>query len=71
MWGYQDSAGGRKAPCYKCDKRHIGCHGDCSKYKAFKKEREAIRENRRSDNPIAMYLFLNKVRNCNIGGLYK
>lgn len=25
-----------KNPCHNCADRHIGCHGSCSAYKAFK-----------------------------------
>ena len=39
-------------PCYDCKTRHVGCHGTCSKYSAWKKkdklrskrEKEALRE---------------------------
>lgn len=24
-----------KHPCYLCDKRHMGCHGECETYKEF------------------------------------
>ena len=23
------------SPCYKCPERHIGCHGECERYKAY------------------------------------
>lgn len=29
-----------KVPCYKCDKRHPGCHGSCDDYKKYHKARE-------------------------------
>lgn len=29
-------------PCYKCEKRQIGCHIVCNRYKTFAKERQAI-----------------------------
>lgn len=24
------------SPCYKCQERHPGCHGECEKYKKWK-----------------------------------
>ena len=27
---------GKDAPCLGCADRHIGCHSDCERYKAFK-----------------------------------
>ena len=27
-------------PCYKCERRHVGCHADCKEYKAFKSQLE-------------------------------
>lgn len=34
------------APCYGCDRRHVGCHGDCLSYAAYNTRREAIRAER-------------------------
>lgn len=33
-----------EAPCLFCDERHVGCHTECDKYKAYTKERKAYRE---------------------------
>lgn len=43
-----------KAPCRQpdgtdCPDRKVGCHAECEKYKAFKTERDAIREERRKE----------------------
>lgn len=35
------------APCLGCDKRHMGCHAGCEKYKAFRAKCDAANENRR------------------------
>lgn len=35
-------------PCYDCDKRYVGCHGDCKEYKDWLKEHlKAKKEARR------------------------
>lgn len=32
-----------KAPCYKCEKRVLGCHSTCEDYKAFsEKNKDAL-----------------------------
>lgn len=31
-----------KAPCYKCEQRHVSCHDNCMKYKEYRKEREFV-----------------------------
>ena len=31
-----------KDPCYKCDKRVIGCHSTCEDYKLWLEEKSAI-----------------------------
>ena len=23
------------SPCYKCEERHVGCHGQCEKYQEY------------------------------------
>ena len=33
-----------KPPCLNCEKRHAGCHASCELYLAFKKEIDALRE---------------------------
>lgn len=30
--------------CLNCKDRHIGCHSECEKYIAFKKEHDTIKE---------------------------
>lgn len=34
----------KKPPCYKCDRRQVGCHSGCEGYKEWLKETEAERE---------------------------
>ena len=43
--------------CQDCQKRHVGCHGTCEKYKAQKSEWDAQRDeiNRKKQNEYAMY----------------
>ena len=31
-----------KAPCKDCPDRHLGCHSQCEKYKAYTEERKRI-----------------------------
>lgn len=31
-----------KVPCKDCTDRHLGCHSECEKYKAFDAERKKI-----------------------------
>jgi hypothetical protein len=33
-----------KAPCKDCPNRHQGCHSECDKYIAFRKERDELNE---------------------------
>ena len=37
--------GGLQSPCFKCDKRHIGCHSKCEKYKSYKDCVEEFKSN--------------------------
>ena len=38
-----------KCPCYKCERRHIGCHADCEKYERFRVENaEVMKELKKS-----------------------
>ena len=43
-------------PCEGCDKRYIGCHGQCEQYKAYKvkvdEQREAKRNKANIDKAI-------------------
>lgn len=38
--------------CYNCDKRTVGCHANCSDYKEYKTERQAILDKIHRDNAI-------------------
>ena len=33
-----------KAPCLNCQNRHLGCHDDCEKYNAYRKEQDVYKE---------------------------
>lgn len=37
-----------KAPCKDCEDREPGCHSKCEKYIEYSKDREALREARRT-----------------------
>ena len=37
------------APCKGCGKRHIGCHGECEGYQAWKKEHDRARRELQAD----------------------
>ena len=39
-----------KNPCKDCPDRHLGCHSKCERYKAWKKEREELKEKARIYN---------------------
>lgn len=32
-----------KAPCFKCEERHSGCHAECEKYLDYQDHCEAVR----------------------------
>ena len=34
-----------ETPCYCCEKRKLGCHGNCQDYKAFREWVEETRKN--------------------------
>lgn len=36
----------RYAPCKDCPDRHAGCHGQCDRYAAFRKDRERYHDER-------------------------
>lgn len=39
-----------KAPCKDCLDRHQGCHSECEKYIAFRKERDELNELKHQEN---------------------
>ena len=41
--------GGVKNHCRNCKDRHSGCHDTCELHKAYQKEIETAKENRRKD----------------------
>lgn len=32
----------KEVPCYKCNNRHVGCHGSCKRYVKFNADRKKI-----------------------------
>ena len=42
-----------KCPCYKCERRHIGCHANCEKYERFRVENaEVMKELKKAKDDI-------------------
>lgn len=35
-----------KAPCHKCEERHIGCHSECERYQRWSDARKEANERR-------------------------
>lgn len=46
----------KKAPCKGCQDRHVGCHGKCDRYLAFRKEADRLREERLVQRKISDYI---------------
>jgi hypothetical protein len=57
--GFSGMMNPKEHPCYGCDKRHIGCHGDCKEYKERKaeeiNEKKAITKERNKDKYATDY----------------
>ena len=49
--------------CYKCEKRHPKCHGECDEYLSFRKAKDAqnakIRAEREREERITTYIISN------------
>ena len=45
------------APCLNCPNRHLRCHGECERYKAYDVERNLIRANRGAQQSIEQNIF--------------
>lgn len=43
------------APCKDCSDRHVGCHGDCEKYKAYRSDLESKHEHEKQENSYHDY----------------
>ena len=43
------------SPCYKCDSRHLGCHGGCEAYRVYRDAIEAENKRREQDNAVNDY----------------
>lgn len=39
-------------PCYKCEKRYLGCHDRCSKYQEFRQNRNKFLKEQRKRNDL-------------------
>ncbi len=40
---------GIKSPCEACSDRHVGCHCECSEYKMFRQEKDALNDTIRNN----------------------
>ena len=49
-------------PCKSCTDRHIGCHGQCSKYLEFRADCDKANENRRRYNSAHFTVYKHKRR---------
>ena len=38
-----------KNSCWKCERRHVGCHITCEDYKNFNDEKERLRKEKQKD----------------------
>lgn len=45
----------RRNECFGCTDRHIGCHGDCERYKEFVDENEEFKKKVRTSREIVNY----------------
>ena len=43
--------------CKDCEKRYVGCHGECETYKAEKAKNEELREKRNHETFVAFGVF--------------
>ena len=50
------------APCKDCKDRHLGCHGECEKYKEFKEYRNKINEKRQEAHKEDVYEIQKHIR---------
>lgn len=41
---FDTSATSKSNPCYKCTKRHIGCHSTCEGYKKYAEKTKKLNE---------------------------
>lgn len=41
--------------CKNCESRQVGCHGTCSSYKAYRAERDRIKQIKEKEREVSMY----------------
>lgn len=55
-----------KCPCRYCEKRYVGCHGNCSDYKEWNSENEKLKnkykEERHIDNLLKEEKIMHKIK---------
>ena len=49
-------------PCYKCEKRVVGCHCFCEEYKSFKEEITETKKKMRSEYDIDDYMITRQTK---------
>ena len=42
-------------PCENCGRRHLGCHGKCAEYKAYREDIKQAREKEHRDKEFGGY----------------
>lgn len=45
----------RRVPCYQCTERHVGCHGTCEQYAAFRAEKDKAIQKRHQEQEMKDY----------------
>ena len=46
-----------ESPCMDCPDRHVGCHGECEKYKAYDAALKEIRKARADQAELDQFLY--------------
>jgi len=41
-----------KCPCKDCEKRYVGCHGDCLEYKEWSSENERLKQKYKNERDV-------------------
>lgn len=51
-----------KTPCYNCERRCVGCHGNCEEYKKFSEERQKLNNTARFREDIVPKRMLDNLK---------
>ena len=41
-------------PCNNCPDRHIGCHGECERYRKYKSDRDRLLAERHKNSQVSL-----------------